>query len=220
MATTGGPKMVTDGLILALDASSKRSYPGSGTSWTDLSGKGHTGTLTAGPSYLSEDNGVMDFDGSDDIIELGNQSLLRPTEITQEAFINADSFSSWAGIISNMPSWGTGFSLQIGTSQKISAMVSGAYLKSTTTPVVNTWYHIVATHDSSDNNTLYVNGISENTLSRAISYASEAITTVGVFYTSPSLHFDGKIATVRTYNRALTASEVLQNYNALKYRFI
>ena len=212
--------MVTDGLVLALDASSKRSYPGSGTSWTDLSGNGHTGTLVNGPSYLSQNRGVIDFDGTDDRVELGDQSGLRPTEITQEAFINADSLSNWAGIISNMPSWGTGFSLQIGTTQKISAMVSGAYLKSTTTPAANTWYHIVATHDSSDNNTLYINGTSEATLSRAISYSTNAVTMVGVFYTSPNLYFNGKIATVRTYNRALTSDEVLQNYNAIKARFI
>ena len=218
MAIARGPKMVTDGLVLALDASSKRSYPGSGTSWTDLSRNGHTGTLVNGPSYLSQDSGVMDFDGTNDRIELGNQSALRPTEITQEAFVNADVLSNWAGIISNMPSWGTGFSLQIGTTQDIAAMVSGQYLNSTTVPTTNTWYHIVATHDSSDNNTLYVNGVAEATTSRAISYASNAVTMVGVFYTSPNLYFNGKISTARTYNRALTADEVAQNYDALKTR--
>jgi hypothetical protein len=121
-----------------------------------------------------------------------------------------------------MPQWGTGFSLQIGTIQNIAAMISGVYLTTSWTPSLNVWYHIVATHRSSDNlNVLYVNGVQENTVTREISYVENAVTKVGLFYTydPPGLPFSGDINVVRSYNRALTASEVLQNYNALKSRF-
>ena len=66
MTRTHSPRIVTDGLVLALDAGNTKSYPGSGTSWSDLSGQGNTGTLTNGPTYSSADGGSIVFDGSND----------------------------------------------------------------------------------------------------------------------------------------------------------
>jgi hypothetical protein len=78
----------------------------------------------------------------------------------------------------------------------------------------------VATHRSSDNFTaLYVNGVLENTTTQAVTYSENAITTIGVFYTSGSLPFNGEIGSVKTYNRALTATEVTTIYNATKSRY-
>ena len=204
--------IVTSGLVLNVDASFVASYPVSGTSWYDISGSGNTGTLVNGPTFNT--NGWINFDGVDDRVTLGYSPTLINTSITQEAWVNATSFIyGWHGIISNMPEWGTGFSLQIGTTQRIAAMVSGVYLTTSWTPKTNTWYHIVATHRSSDTlNSLYVNGVLENTTTRSISYTTSAQTTIGVFYTSNSLHFLGNMANVRSYNRALSQSEVLQNY--------
>jgi len=215
-----GPHLVTDGLVLCLDAADPLSYPGSGTTWRDLSGNENNGTLTNGPTFDSANGGIIDFDGQNDRVSLGYQSTMNNTDITQEAWVKADVFVNWHGIISNMPSWGTGFSLQIGTTQNIAAMVSGGYLRTSWTPQTNIWYHIVATHRSSDNlAVLYVNGIQENSLNRAVSYSPNAVTEIGVFYTGGSLPLNGKIASVKTYNKALTAQEVLQNYNATKTRF-
>ena len=204
--------IVTSGLVLNVDTSFVASYPVSGTSWYDLSGSGNTGTLVNGPTFNT--NGWINFDGVDDRVTLGYSPTLINTSITQEAWVNATSFIyGWHGIISNMPEWGTGFSLQIGTTQRIAAMVSGVYLTTSWTPKTNTWYHIVATHRSSDTlNSLYVNGVLENTTTRSISYTTSAQTTIGVFYTSNSLHFLGNMTNVRSYNRALSQSEVLQNY--------
>ena len=66
MTRTHSPRIVTNGLVLALDAGNTKSYPGSGTSWSDLSGQGNTGTLTNGPTYSSADGGSIVFDGSND----------------------------------------------------------------------------------------------------------------------------------------------------------
>lgn len=211
----------TNGLVLSLDAQNTNLYAVSTTTAYDISGNNINGTLTNGVQYVSDGDGSWKFDGVDDVITLGYQPLLNNTDITQEAWVNANSFANgWHGIISNMPSWGTGFSLQIGTTQNIAAMVSGNYLKTSWTPSVNVWYHIVATHRSSDNFTaLYVNGVLENTTTRAVSYSENAITTIGVFYTSGSLPFNGEIGSVKTYNRALTATEVTTIYNATKSRY-
>ena len=211
-----GQNIVTSGLVLDVDAGYISSYPTTGTSWNDVSGYGNNGTLTNGSTYSTSGGGSIVFDGIDDYINIGNKPTLINLDITQEAWVNATSFTnSWHGIISNMPSWGTGFSLQIGPVQKIAAMVSGSYLTTSWMPSVGVWYHIVATHRSSDNYTvLYVNGVQENFTYRPISYVANAVTEIGVFYTSPSrqLLFNGKIPIVRTYNKALSSSEVLQNY--------
>jgi len=63
------PRIVTDGLVLCLDAANKRSYPGTGTTWTDKVG-GNDGTLTNGPTFDSDNGGSIEFDGTDDSIEL------------------------------------------------------------------------------------------------------------------------------------------------------
>lgn len=220
MGVSGGPDLIQDGLVLALDASDRNSYVSGSTTWFDLSGNNFTGSLLNGPAFNTGSNGTIVFDGVDDRVSLGYLPLLNNTDITQEAWVNATNFINWHGIISNMPSWGTGFSLQIGTIQNIAAMISGTYLKTSWTPSLNTWYHIVGTHRSSDNlAVLYVNGVQENNTIQPVSYSTNAVTEVGVFYTGGSLYFAGRIGLAKTYNRALSAAEVLQNYNNQKSRF-
>ena len=65
-------QIVKDGLVLALDAGNTKSYPGSGTSWSDLSGQGNTGTLTNGPTYSSADGGSIVFDGTKTLLSHHN----------------------------------------------------------------------------------------------------------------------------------------------------
>ena len=71
-----GPSIITQGLVLALDAADRNSYPGSGTTWTDLSGNGNTGTLTNGPTYNSANGGSIVFDGSNDYVNFSYNSSL------------------------------------------------------------------------------------------------------------------------------------------------
>jgi hypothetical protein len=78
-----GPRVVTDGLVLALDAADTNSYPGSGTTWNDLSGNGNTGTLTNGPTYSSDNGGSIVFDGTNDYVPLVN-NLGDPQQFTIE----------------------------------------------------------------------------------------------------------------------------------------
>jgi hypothetical protein len=68
MALQHSPRIVTDGLVLCLDAANPKSYPGSGITWGDVSGQNHTGTLTFGPSYSVSNGGTISFDGSNDYV--------------------------------------------------------------------------------------------------------------------------------------------------------
>jgi hypothetical protein len=78
MAIRGGPDIIEDGLVLALDAANKKSYPGSGTTWNDLSGNGNNGTLTNGPTFDGGNVGSIVFDGVDDVITLTSVDLPVP----------------------------------------------------------------------------------------------------------------------------------------------
>jgi hypothetical protein len=69
MGIAYNPRTITDGLVLCLDAANSKSYPGSGTTWTDLSGLGNTGTLTNGPTYSSANGGSLVFDGVNDYVQ-------------------------------------------------------------------------------------------------------------------------------------------------------
>ena len=77
MALGHGPTVVTNGLVLALDAADRNSYPGSGTAWTDISGRGNTGTLTNGPTYSSANGGSIVFDGTNDYVDCGSINFTR-----------------------------------------------------------------------------------------------------------------------------------------------
>ena len=77
MAYRNGPKIVTDGLVLCLDAAIGKSYPGSGTSWTDLSGNGNNGTLQNTPTFNSANGGSLIFDAANDVVSLPNDIVIK-----------------------------------------------------------------------------------------------------------------------------------------------
>ncbi|MFA5249091.1 MAG: LamG-like jellyroll fold domain-containing protein [Candidatus Paceibacterota bacterium] len=157
----------------------------------------------------------LQFNGSNTYANCGADPSLTPASITLETWAKPATMPTWMGIISNMSTWGTGFSLQMGTAQNIAIMVSGSYLQTTWRPEVNKWYHIVATHDSQTNlNVLYVNGKEERRSTQAISYESDPKTYIGVFYTPSTLVFSGTIDEVKIYNKALTSSQIKNSYMA------
>ncbi|MCK4355308.1 prepilin-type N-terminal cleavage/methylation domain-containing protein [Candidatus Parcubacteria bacterium] len=182
----------------------------------DRSGYGNNGTLYDNTNFVDNDvlgGHALIFDGSGDYVDCGSHESLTPANITIEAWVNASTLNSHNGIISNMTAWGTGFSLQMGTTQNIVAMVSGVYLKTSWTPTTGAWYHVAATHDAATNlNILYVNGAEENRTTRVVSYEANPKTYIGVFYTSPGIYFNGTIDNVRIYSEALSTTQIQQHY--------
>ena len=206
--------VIQDGLVLNLDAGASTSYPGSGTTWTDLSGNGNTGTLVNGPTYSSANGGSIVFDGSNDYATITNNSL--PT--------GNYTINCWVKTPSVIPV--TQYDMIISTSQNFWYL--GIYLDKFTidnndgtfrfgsTLSASTWYNVVVTRSGSTD-TAYINGVSQgtNTNSATLSGNWE----IGRWAYSPSHYWNSDIAQVSIYNRALTADEILQNYNALKGRF-
>jgi hypothetical protein len=233
------PNIVMPGLILNLDAGITQSYPGSGTTWTDINGLGpnNNGTLTNGPTFNTDGGGSIVFDGVDDYVDCGNPSTLRPLIFTSISWIyNTDSGGRQQGIFcSYSESPVSGFFYQVwNTPHKIryvlGANTSGGPgvgytdVTGSITININTWYQIVVTYDGITMKS-YVNGTLDiNTIpSTGFEYdVTNNKVIVGGTYTRNSgvvSLFKGNINNSIMYNRVLSATEILQNYNAQKGRF-
>lgn len=217
MATFGGANIVTDNLVLWLDAANRRSYPGSGTTWTDMSGNGNNGTLTNGPTFSSANNGSIVFDGVNDYILLPNGLLSGTGNFTVNQFIK----SNGSIVGTTFANFSTG-NLQVffGTSyigmwlDNNSTYLSNPASQHTTNPVMIT---------ASRNGTttyFYINAVLQKTGNSSSTIGTSSSEFRLGTITSTIEAFNGAIYTTQVYNRALSALEVQQNYDALKSRYL
>ena len=107
MGLAHSPRIVTDGLVLCLDAGNTKSYPGSGTTWTDLSGNGNTGTLTNGVGYSGDNLGSLSFDGVNDFTSTitGEDFNFGTGDFTIECWVYFNTISTNAIFISKYLTW-------------------------------------------------------------------------------------------------------------------
>ena len=228
MGLAHSPRIVTDGLVLALDAGNTKSYPGSGTTWTDTVGS-NNGTLTNGPTFSSDNGGSIVFDGSDHeyVLAAANPDLNWGTgDFTVEMWVNVSSSSTYGMLIStevnaqeteeNTFVINTNSSLQLSVTTYSTVLISAS---SATAISANTWTHIVVTRQGTTL-TLYIDKSSAATGTSSVNYVAGGYT-IGALPRSPSnTNFTGKVSNVRVYKgKALTLAEIEQNYNATKGRF-
>ena len=210
-------ELVTDGLVLNLDAGDPRSYPSSGTTWTDLSGNGNNGTLN-GPTYSNADGGALVFDGTDDYVT-GTLPLITG-EVTIEAWVKFDGVTNRQTIFTqgqDAVSFSCG--LVVSNSNIIFRNTfSDHTFSSPSTLVSGQWYHLVIS-SSTILTSGYVNGISNGTTSNIVSTNNIQTFKIGQRPGISTESLDGNISIVRVYNRALSAAEVAQNYDALRVRY-
>jgi|694.fasta_scaffold127763_5 hypothetical protein len=211
--------IVTDGLVLNLDAGYTVSYPRTGTTIYDIS-SGNNGTLTNGPTFNSDNGGSIVFDGSDDFVSIPINAVFNTPSVTFEVWANLQSRNDRHIVYVN---W-TGNSLEINSDRSVtfynysSAGQQGA-LTSSGVFEFNTWAHFVGTYDNASQTLkTYVNGI---LLGTRINTPS---TTYSVYnHTVSGNQFGGqvlgKISIVRHYNRALSHAEIARNFNAQKSRY-
>ena len=234
MAVGYNPRIVTDGLVLALDAGNTKSYVGSGTTWRDLSGRGNTGTLTNGPTYSSANGGSIVFDGTNDYALITSPSILKNQNFTVSTWVNPGIQNvAIVSMIDFNHGASQGWVLQSedattnryyyfawydGTQyQPSGATGTGKGIQLTT----SVWQNIVY---SKSGTTLigYLNGSQIYTPAAAsnanVNYGSNNNLTIGNLV-STGREFKGNISNTQIYNRALSASEVSQNFNALRGRF-
>ena len=225
--------IVTDGLVFCIDAANKVSYPGSGTTAIDIAGN-KSGTLSSTPMFENINLGVFDNDATD-MINFGN---------TPDLLVGSFSVSVWFNKISQT---GVIFGRYVGSNQmgdfelrtnanltfQMQVHFGGAsdLLSTTNTYSVGNWYNVVATFDHNGltyTRKIYVDGVLDSNETPITMDAwtgvsnSSNITTPGAISTNGTnirQAFNGSLGPQLIYNKALTQEEVLQNYNALKYRF-
>ena len=231
MAITRGPNIVRDRLVLCLDAKDPNSYSGSGSTWYDLSGDGHNGTLTNSPAYTS--SGYFDLDGTDDYIPIPQFDFTSTHSL--EWWFNTDNLTGGGGYAGSMLCWGNAPSerVYLKTDGSITVYIhdssSGAiFTTSNFSVTAGVWINIVVTFDwLSKNVKFYQNGVLKDTISFS-SLGSWNYTGASNPYdyidfgrnvNNNDIFFDGKVASIKIYKRILNLTEVLSNYNSMKSRF-
>ena len=228
MASSLGPNTSDSGLVLCLDAADKNSYIGSGTTWTDASNNGNNSTLTNGPIFDSSNGGNFSFDGTDDYVQTNLNQNTNDAQITWECWFwdnSTGGFVSNTAIISNYGASATTpyTSLHVfdtgtiffGQRNSSGTEVNAIY---STNICDGVWHHLVGVVDST-NILLYVDGTVKASQGK-ISGITNSEQNIVIGGNHLGRYQSCRIASAKIYNRALNATEILQNYNATKSRFI
>jgi uncharacterized repeat protein (TIGR02543 family) len=219
---------VLDNLRLNLDAGDQASYSGSGSTWTDLSGNSRNATLFLSPVFSTANGGILDFNGSS---HYATAPSVRSEVFTVEAWVKFDALNNnYACVVTNQYSsnkinysicfWGNS-TIRAGYHQAGTGWVGGT--TGAFTPVVGTWYQLVYRVEKVGVNyigSLFQNGnlVAGQTTSTIAPGNDQLVDRIGLGWNS-AVYIDGSIPVVRIYNRALTTTEITQNYNALLPRF-
>ena len=230
MSIDYSPKIVTDGLVFCMDFASVKCYPGSGASCRDLSVNNFDGELINSPPYTSSTNNkFFSFNGATNsrLIRIPNSTLLDTQTPSVEVWIKTNA-TNQNGFWFEKGTVNTQYSLfQEGTTI-LWRHNFGTYNQLTTTTSAGAginasgWFQVVGTFITGSRK-LYVNGILKNSDSATGTIATNnggmSIGAYGGYSGGRGYYYNGDIAIVRVYNKELLASEVLNNYNALKNRF-
>jgi len=219
-------RIVTDGLVFCVDAADARSYPGTGTTWTDRSVSGNNGTLTNGPTFSSDNRGSIVFDGSNDYVEIANSTGSEynfsnmsvgcwfKSSSTQETTPLASKISN---IFGGLNGW-----LLIVQSNVVAFRPSYAGDTAMASQDVRdgNWHYVIGTADGT-NAKIYVDGVLKDTASNGNTSNSTFAAYIGAFGVVGSIYnyAEANIASAHIYNKALDDLEVLQNYLATRGRY-
>ena len=222
MGIARGPKIVTSGLVLALDAADKLSYPGSGTTWRDLSGNNNIGTLTNGPTFSGANMGSIVFDGTNDCVTLAINSLFNfgTGDFSIFCWIKSSKVSDFSTIFAlDDGALGTGILFYIAVTTGVFRTWVANVAQNTAASIANGNWNYVGITRSSGTVYQYINGVQVGSFASAGSVRTNQIPRFGNYDSSNSYMYQGNIAVSQIYNRALTATKVLKNNKAKKNRY-
>jgi len=231
MAFANGGKIITNGLVLTLDALDRNSYVSGSTTWVDVSGNTNSGSLINGPTFDSGSISSIVFDGVNDYAESKVINLANNGTVSVWIYKTGNGLPDGGGVVdffSNVNIGGTAgwaVGMNVNTS-KVDFYIAnnggfGVENFSTASIANNTWYNVVCTYNGTSK-IIYINGVQDATYASSVN-GTNSTDKWGVAsrVQGPSglRCFKGNIPIVQVYNRALTATEITQNYNAQKSRF-
>jgi hypothetical protein len=240
MSAHGGPNIVEDGLVLALDAANVKSYPGSGTTWFDLSGRGNHCSLFNSPTFSTKSNGCLNFSTN----QYGTISSLFDMNFDSNFTISMwfSPFSTLTGSIDVRQSlWSynvaSGLGIEIGNftngcaangqgtdGRRFLIHRQGACFSNISNTFQfsqNEQLNFTYTRNSSRNGKFYKNGFNISSVNDDTSFVFSTPTSIDIARRAAPItqYFNGDIYYISYYNRTLSAQEILQNYNATKGRY-
>lgn len=236
VAPTSLSSITINGLVMNLDAGDTASYPGTGTTWTDLTGNNRNGTLMNGTSYSSANGGALVFDGINDDVRIANLApiLNAVANFSLDMWFKVPTPSSAAFNSLFSYGWSSYYSADIllyVTSNKIGIQVNNGADGSGECSYTSTGFSNVqvvyngALAGNSNRMKIYINGV-EQTLTYGYTVPSITSTVAGGqnsigAYSTPGYNnfLNGNVSIARLYNRSITSTEVAANYNALKSRY-
>ena len=210
------PRIVSNGLLMYIDAANTRSYAGLGNTAFGLIA-GIDGTLVNGVGFTTTNNGAFTFDGSNDYINFGNSSTVQQSSGTLSAWAKASSpGGGYRGIIAKQGAYGLFYTDSVLVAYDWAADAP----RSTGVNIAdNTWKNLVLTYQSgvSNGTRIYINGVL--VLTTTITVLNQINNLFGGAEANASQFASCQISSFNMYNRALSATEVLQNYNTTKGRY-
>jgi hypothetical protein len=248
MATLYSPKIVTDGLVIALDAANVKSYPGSGTTWIDLTGNGRNSTLTNGPTFGNTTVGNITFDGTNDYASLPGtltSTVLGWTPLGSVG-LSTMTIEMWfktsdtSGYLYSKPWNGSGgYNITIDTTQIVIGPIHLNYANTSGlvfNPTLSDGkYHQLVCWLNPTSFGYYIDG-GVNVGSKNHGFTSDNPTGLGTntnengvimslypygqgWAGNTGMSTNGEISIFKIYNKILSTTDVLQNFNATRGRF-
>lgn len=215
MPISYNPKVVTDNLVLYLDAGNIKSYPGSGTTWFDLTTNKNDGVMTNGPVYSTLGGGSISFDGVDDYIVGSMVNFPSVLDFTSVCWFRTN-VSNKEQHFFNLK--GGGMQFYVSTSNKLQTSNWGALVGATTIQT-NRWYMACLTRLASTGDSVaYLNGAVDATAVLP-AYAASTQYIGGNYVGGGNYFLNGYLAVGMFYTRVLSQDEIVQNFNALRGRF-
>lgn len=210
-----GADVVRNGLVLHLDAANVKSYPGTGTTWNDLSGNENNATLVNGVTYSAANKGTFNFDETNDYVSCGD--VLSQTAYTKIVWFRPESATN--NIVSGGSDSQHAFWMQ-GSSNTIYSGHNGAWSTIQYSPgdMLNKWWFGAIAFNTTTGWIMYLNGIQVSTNASTTSFTGTGKVRIGAFSDAANL-FDGDISSVKIYNRVLSAAEIKQNFEATRGRY-
>lgn len=226
MAVYSGPEIVNSGLVLHLDAANSRSYPGSGTTWFDLSTNQTNGTLTNGPTFGAGNNGYFVFDGANDYVD--TNYIMPLSDFTVTCVLKRTGAAYWAGIwASEIWNTSTGYlghftgntTLQFGRGGGSSISVNPASYCN-----IANFNHYTFTLTSAGVASIHINGIFTGSGSISLSTTMPKTILLGCRHSNDGLGTTdlgggNQMSQFSVYNRVLSTAEIQQNFEATRTRY-
>jgi hypothetical protein len=243
MSYFNGPKIVSDGLVMCLDAANSKSYISGSSTWNDLSGNGNNGTLVNTPTFTSSFGGGIVFDGIDDYLSTNvnieqtmtvsiwyrrkNSDINQTGSLFHASANNISTSNTWFELTITDPYYSNGGTIGIFGYSLLNNSRSDFLISPYPASILNQWRNMCISFNNSTG-TAYMEGVNFGSSTPAFTAWNTATNRYPfVFGKTRAYDVDGgdyrftmcEISNIQIYNRALSASEVLQNYNATKGRF-